>query len=130
MIAFPLFNLKESESEIVQEMCENIKSKKECIPEEDLDGVIIGMYLNIIEYVDSEKQDTLKEMINVTQKIEGEFAKWKKEQRTEAFNQGKTQGKAEGITQGEENIILELLNKFSIQEVSKIVNKDELKYKK
>ena len=51
-------------------------------------------------------------------KIEGVFAKWKKEQR------------AEGITQGEKNIILELLNNFSIEEVSKMVNKDEIEIQK
>lgn len=118
MIAFPLFDLKESESKIIEEMCENIKSKKECIPEEDLDGVIIGMYLNIIEYIDSEKQYALKEMINVSGKIEGEFAKWKKEQ------------KAEGIIEGEQNIIRELLNNHSIKEISKMIHKDETEIKK
>ena len=134
LIAFPLFDLKESESEIVHEMCKNIKYNKECIQKEELDGVIIGMYLNIIEYIKPEKQDELKDMIDVNGKIEGEFAKWKKEQRTEAFNQGMTQGKAEGITQGinqgEENIILELLNKFTIEEVSKMINKDEREIQK
>ncbi|WP_298521392.1 hypothetical protein [uncultured Methanobrevibacter sp.] len=118
LIAFPLFDLKESESKIIEEMCENIKSKKECIPEEDLDGVIIGMYLNIIEYIDSEKQYALKEMINVSGKIEGEFAKWKKEQ------------KAEGIIEGEQNIIRELLNNHSIKEISKMIHKDETEIKK
>ena len=62
----------------------------------------------------------------------------KKEQRTEAFNQGKIQGKAEGITQGitqgiikgEQNIILELLNNYSIEEVSEMINKDESKIQK
>lgn len=73
-------------------------------------------------------------MNDVTQKIEGEFAKWKKEQRTEAFNQGIKQGIAQGInqgiTQGEENIILELLNKFFIEEVSKMINKSESEIQK
>ena len=134
LIAFPLFDLKESESEIVEEMCENIKFKKECIPEDELDGVIIGMYLNIHEYIDLEKQEDLKEMINVSGKIEGEFAKWKKEQRAEGINQGIkqgiAQGIAQGISQGEENIILELLSKFSIEEVSKMVNKEKSEIEK
>ena len=56
LIAFPLFELGESEDAIVEEMCINIAQKGDCIPDDELDGIIIGMYLNIVEYVDVEKQ--------------------------------------------------------------------------
>lgn len=56
LIAFPLFELGESEDAIVEEMCLNIAQKGDCILDDELDGIIIGMYLNIVEYIDVEKQ--------------------------------------------------------------------------
>ncbi len=55
LIALPLFDLKESETEIIEEMCQYIKFKKHCIPDCERDGIIMGMYLNILEYIDLEK---------------------------------------------------------------------------
>ena len=79
LIAFPIFELNESESEIVEEMCRMLKYKKICIPEDELDGLIIGMYLNIVEYIDGDKQLELMEMIEVAEKSEGVIAKFKRE---------------------------------------------------
>lgn len=79
LIALPLFELEESESEIVSEMCEYIKYKKQCIPEEELDSISIGMYLNIKEYIEKENQDKLMEMIDLTAKLEGTIAQIKNE---------------------------------------------------
>ena len=73
LVALPLFELEESEAEIVEEMCHNIRGKIHCIPEEELDGIIIGMYLNIVEYIDSEKQEELKEVINMEGRTKGVF---------------------------------------------------------
>ena len=49
LITFPLFELNEKESKIVEEMCNNIKFKKHCIPKEKIDEIIMAMYLNILE---------------------------------------------------------------------------------
>ena len=93
MIALPLFQLEDSESEIVEEMCRYIYEKKDCIPDEELNGITIGMYLNILEYVSVEKQSELMEMIDLTAKFEGELAKIKNE----------------GVEQGKRSIIEKLL---------------------
>ena len=37
LIALPLFELKESEAEIVEEICKCIESKKECIPKDNIE---------------------------------------------------------------------------------------------
>ena len=140
LIALPLFELEESEEEIVYEMCQHINDKKHCIPKHELDGVLIGMYLNIVEYIDSDKQDELKEMINMEGRTKGVFAQWKEEQRNEALKEGikegkkegkiegikegKIEGKIEGITQGEKNIILELLKNNTMEEVGTMIHKD------
>ena len=109
VITFPLFDLKESESEIVEEMCRNIKFHSECIPKDRLDEIILGMYLNILEF---EKQDNLIEMIDMATRTEGVFAKMKREERNEGRNEG------------ERNIILELLKTNTLTEVSNMINKD------
>lgn len=122
MISLPLFDLNEKESEIVEEMCNNLKEKKHCIPENELDGIIMGMYLNILEYIELEKQDNLMEIIDMATKTEGVIAKWKREQKNEGITQG--------ITQGEKNIILELLKNNSLSEVSQMIHKDVSEIKK
>ena len=106
MIALPLFQLEDSESEIVEEMCRYIYEKKDCIPDEELNGITIGMYLNILEYVSVEKQSELMEMIDLTAKFEGELAKIKNE----------------GVEQGKRSIIEKLLKKNSLDEVSKLLD--------
>ena len=118
LITFPLFDLEETEAEIVEEMCYYIKYKNHCIPDDLLDGIILGMYLNILEYVDIDKQDELKEMIDVVTKSEGVIAG--------LINKGKEQG----IEQGEKNIILDLLKVYTIEEISSIINKDEAEIRK
>ncbi len=71
LIAFPLFELCESEDAIIEEMCINIAQKSDCIPDDELDGIIIGMYLNIVEYVDVEKQEGMLELIDMESRTEG-----------------------------------------------------------
>ncbi len=97
LIALPLFQLNESEEEIVKEMCKNIKKKKDCIPENEIDKMTIAMYLNIIEYIEPEKQKEYEEMIDVSAKLEGELAKIEKK----------------GIEKGEKNIIQKILKNYS-----------------
>lgn len=116
LIAFPLFDLKESEADVVEEMCHYIKYKKHCIPEEELDGIVMGMYLNILEYVDLEKQEELMGMIDVEAKSEGIIAG--------LINKGKEEGKVEGKVEGKKDIILELLEFHSIEEVSELLHRD------
>lgn len=116
VITFPFFDLKESEAEIVEEMCRNIKYYPECISNDRLDENILGMYLNILEYIEVEKKDNLIEMIDMATRTEGVFAKMKREERNE--------GRTEGIIEGERNIILELLKTKTLTEVSNMLNKD------
>ena len=122
LITFPLFELNEKESKIVEEMCNNIKFKKHCIPKEKIDEIIMAMYLNILEYIEPDKIDNLMEMIEVTTRTEGVIAKMKREERNI--------GKNNGITQGERNIILELLKKYSLTEVSSMIDKEESEIRK
>jgi len=69
LITLPLFNIDETEEEITEEVCNYMKTKKNCIPEEKLDEMIIAMYLNIIEYIPSKKrQEELMEMIKMAEK--------------------------------------------------------------
>jgi len=70
------------------------------------------MYLNILEYIEFEKQDNLIEMIDMATRTEGVFAKMKRQERTR------------GRTEGERNIILELLKTNTLTEVSHMINKD------
>ncbi len=114
LIALLLFDLKESEAEIIEEICQYIKLKKHCIPDLELDGVIMGMYLNILEYIDLENQDELKEMIGVETRTKGVIASFKEQERKKAFNQG--------INQGKKAIIGELLKKHSITAISSLIN--------
>ena len=73
-------------------------------------------------------------------RTKGVFAQWKEEQRNEALKEGikegikegkiegikegKIEGKIEGITQGEKNIILELLKNNTMEEVGTMIHKD------
>ena len=56
----------------------------QCIPDEELGDVVTGMYLNIVEYVDSKMQDEMLEKIDMESKTEGVIEG--------LINQGKTQG--------------------------------------
>jgi hypothetical protein len=117
LIALPIFDLKESESEIVDEMCRRIQEKSNCIPDDELEGIIIGMYLNIIEYIPSERQDELLELIEVDEKSEGVIAQFKRECRKEAKREGKREGKRE--------IITHLLSKNSLSSVAILLDMSE-----
>ena len=62
LIAFPLFEIDESEEVIVEEICGYIEKKSHCIPSDELDNVVAGMYLNIVEYIELKKQDKMLEI--------------------------------------------------------------------
>lgn len=113
LIAFLIFDLKESESEIVDEMCRMIGDNGHCIPEEELEGIIIGMYLNIVEYIDLDKQQQLMELIGVAEKSGGVIAKFKRECQEEAFKRG------------EKQIISRLLDKNTMSTVEVLLGMSE-----
>ena len=71
LVTLPLFELDVGEAEIVIQTCEYLKSKKHCIPEEMYDKVVVGSYLNIVEYIDEDKQKKLMEMIGMVEKAKG-----------------------------------------------------------
>ena len=55
LITLPLFDIKEGEADITEEICGYIKLKRHCIPENLYDEMVLAMFLNIEEYVDEEK---------------------------------------------------------------------------
>lgn len=110
MIALPLFKTEESETEITREMCEYIKEKKNCIPADEVDDVVLAMYLNLIEYIDEEKQDELMEMIGLSEKIDG------------VISEIENNAREDGEKKGERKIIKKLLKTFTEDEVSKILD--------
>ena len=104
LIALPLFDIRESEAEIVQEICNYIKNKKHCIPAQILQEIVIAMYLNIVEYIEENQQKELFEMIGMNE-IMGDIERHNKEL----------------IDEGKRSIISSLLNKYSLSEVSSIL---------
>ena len=106
IITLPLFDLKESEAKIVREMCEMINKHKNIIPDDETEGIIMGMYLNIIEYLDEDEQEKYKEMIDLTTVEKGVIATLKEE------------GKREYI----QGIINNILNKYSLDETTYILD--------
>ncbi len=106
LVALPLFELEESEADITREVCELIKYKSDCIPNEVADEISMAMYLNIIEYVEEDKQDELLEMINMAEKVQGIIA------------QIKNEGRSEGRSEGKREIIARLLKNHGIDEVA------------
>ena len=104
---FPLFDIGESESQIIEEVCTNIKNKKHCIPKDEMEQIVRGMYLNILEYIDPEKQETLMEMIGVEDiRQRGDFAKIRKKEREN----------------GKKEIIDSLLKNYPLKTVSEMIN--------
>lgn len=85
----------------------NIKNKKHCIPKEEMEQIVRSMYLNILEYIDPEKQETLMEMIGVEDiKQRGDFAKIRKAKREN----------------GKKEIIDSLLKNYPLKTVSEMIN--------
>ena len=127
----PLFEVGCDEGELVEEICHYIKNKKEYINSKVYEGLIIGMYLNIIEYVDEDKQENLMEMIDLMSTLTGEFGKIRQEGKAEGMAEGilegKAEGKAEGIAEGKvkgaREVIIPLLEVYSIEALSPIINK-------
>ena len=105
LVALPLFELEESEADITREVCELIKYKSDCIPNEIVDEISVAMYLNIMEYVEEEKRDELLEMINMAEKVQGIIA----------------QIKNEGRSEGRQEIIARLLKNHGIEEVARLL---------
>ena len=107
LIALPLFELKESESEITEEICTYITDKKHCIPDDIFDEIVVEMYLNIVEYIDDEKQDELMEMIDMV----------------ESYNGLISQIRNEGRNNGKKEVINDLLKNFPIDVVAVLLSK-------
>ena len=119
LIALPLFELKESETEITEEICTYIRDKKHCIPYDILDEIVVAMYLNIVEYVDDDKQDELMEMIDMVETYEGLISQIRNEGRTKWRNEGRN----EGIIEGKQEVINDLLENFPIDVVAVLLSK-------
>ena len=107
LIALPLFELRESESEITEEICTYITDKKHCIPDDIFDEIVVEMYLNIVEYIDDEKQDELMEMIDMV----------------ESYNGLISQIRNEGRNNGKKEVINDLLKNFPIDVVAVLLSK-------
>ena len=117
LVALPLFETGVGEDVLVEKVCECIKDKSDCIPSEILDEIIVAMYLNIVEYVDSDKHDELLEMIDMEEKCEGIIAQIR--------NEGKEEWMNECINKGEKGIIESLLETFTVDAVAKLIHKEK-----
>ena len=109
LIALPIFETGESEDEIVEEMCLNIKNKKHWIPDEELSKMVVGMYLNIVQYIDINKQEELMEMILMKEETQGIIAELK----NEGYNEGRDDGRNEGRLEAFDEVKEDQLNHFS-----------------
>ena len=116
LIALPLFDLNESEAEIVSQTCRYIKYKKHCIPTEKLDEVVIGSYLNIVEYIDEDKQDELMEMIGMAERRKGVLEMYKEEMKEEMKEEVKEEVKEEYNIE----MARKLKDKLSPEEIAKV----------
>ena len=110
LVTLPLFDIKESEADITEEICNYIKHKKHCVSEDILEKMTLAMYLNIEEYVDDEKREELLEMINMAEAYRGLIAEIRDD------------GKNKWINEGERNIIMRMLNDYSLEEVAKFLS--------
>jgi hypothetical protein len=117
LITLPLFDIKESEADITEEICGYVKFKRQFIPENLYDEMVLAMFLNIEEYVDEEKKEKLLEMINMAESYQGVIS----EIRNEARNDGLNEGRNEGRNEGKKSIITRLLKKLSVDEVAEIL---------
>lgn len=102
LVTLPLFELDISEAEIVIETCEYVKSKKHCIPKEMYDKVVVGSYLNIVEYIDEDKQEELMEMIGMAEKAKGVLQMYKEEMKEEFEKEIEIAKKLKGLHTPEE----------------------------
>ena len=111
LITLPLFNIDETEEEITEEVCNYMKTKKNCIPEEKLDEMIIAMYLNIIEYIPSKKrQEELMEMIKMAEKT------------VRLIESIKNKGYDKGYDKGRMKLIKNAKKNHTIEEISEFLN--------
>ena len=125
LIALPLFELNEREEDIVREMCNMIDSKKICFPSEELEGVIMGMHLNILEYIDENEQDDLKERINLAATQKGIIQTIKEKSFEDGKNKGFDDGRNKGIDEGKRQLVSNLLAVYPLEEVSKRLDMDK-----
>lgn len=117
LVTLPLFDIKESEADITEEICNYIKHKKHCVSEETLEKMTLAMYLNIQEYVDDEKRKELLRMINMAEAYRGLIAEIKEEGKNEAWDEAWDKAWAAG----ERNIIMRMLDDYSLEEVAKFL---------
>ena len=109
LVALPLFETGVCGDVLVEKVCECIRDKSDCISSEILDEIIVAMYLNIVEYVDSDKRDELLEVIDMEEKCEGIIAQIRNDE----------------WVKSEKSIIVTLLELFAIDDVARYLHKDK-----
>jgi hypothetical protein len=118
LITLPLFNVKESEADLTEEICGYISEKKHCIPRHLYDEMVLAMYLNIEEYVDDEKEKKLLEMINMGESYQG------------VISEIRNEGRKDGRLDAERDFIKELLQTFTLEEISKFLHREKSEIEK
>ncbi len=121
LVALLLFETGVGEDVLFETFCECIKFKSGCISSEMIDEITIATYLNILEYVDVEKQDELMGMIGMSEKCEGIVAQIKRESKKEGLDEGKREGKMEG----KKAMLESLLRNISLDDVVKYFGMDK-----
>ena len=112
-MALSLFETGVDEDVLVETFYEYIKYKSECIQSKMLNEITIATYLNILEYIDVEKQEELMEMIGMSEKCEGIVAQIK--------NEGKREGKKAILESLLQNISFDDVVKYSGMDKSEIL---------
>ena len=98
-------------SGFVDEFCRNLAEKRDCVCDGQIDGIIMGMYLNILEYIaDEKKREELMEMIGVSEKVEGVLAQIRQEAKRDIINMML------------ENHSVEEISRFSGMKIQEILN--------
>ena len=113
LVACPLFETSCDEKSLTKEVCNYIKNKKNLIPEDELHKAILGTYLNIVEYIEINRQNKFIEMINMATVLTGVVDDLKEM----------------GAKETTEKHILNLLEVFSVSDTAKYlkVSEDEVR---
>ena len=120
LVTLPLFELDVGEDEIVSETCMYIKSKRHCIPREMFDKVVVGSYLNIVEYIDEDEQESLLEMIGMAERAKGVLQMYKEEVKEEMKEEVKEEVQEEMKEEVKEEMKEEVKDEYNIEMAKKL----------
>ena len=115
LATLPIFKTDLSEADVTQKASLYLRHDKELMPEDMLNTMREAMYLNVHTYInDKNEQEYLNNHMGIGEPLEGTFAKIKKEPENEGMYEGQKEGKKQAYE--------ELLEKFTLSELSERIN--------